>query len=218
MPCLAAFSPTFFLRAPLWPLPFSAPRSLDRTLLTVGVVLPFDTRSSGVASPAPRPPIRPSACASSSSCSCCSRYLARRCKASRPSGTRGGGDRLVFGAFHSTDEVTGGGIRGDGGELYSGSSCSRACGSSKDFLNRGGGENEPRTELKIDIVMNHDLAAWPVKLLSKRWRQVFVHVISLVPRACERVMRAQSALSQPRHSEQLGQRDRQRRCARQSSV
>jgi hypothetical protein len=29
---------------------------------------------------------------------------------------RGGGDRLDLGAFQRTEEVTGGGIRGDGGE------------------------------------------------------------------------------------------------------
>jgi hypothetical protein len=37
------------------------------------------------------------------------------------------------------------------GELYRGNSWSRACGSSNDFLNLGGGESEPRTELKMDM-------------------------------------------------------------------
>jgi hypothetical protein len=65
---------------------------------------------------------------------------------------RGGGDRLVFGAPQSTEEVTGGGMRGDGGELYLGSSWSRACGSSKDLRNLGGGENDPSTEFSNDML------------------------------------------------------------------
>lgn len=65
---------------------------------------------------------------------------------------RGGGDKLVFGALHSTDDVTGRGMRGDGGELYAGSSWSRVCGSSKDLRNFGGGENEPSTELNNDMI------------------------------------------------------------------
>jgi hypothetical protein len=46
-------------------------------------------------------------------------------------------------------------MRGEGGELYSGSSWSRACGSSNDRRNVGGGESEPSTELNIDITMLH---------------------------------------------------------------
>lgn len=72
---------------------------------------------------------------------------------STSSGTRGAGEMLVLGALHISDEVIGGGIR-VGGELQYGSSWSRACGSSKDFLNfdGGGGENDPRTEFIKDML------------------------------------------------------------------
>lgn len=62
---------------------------------------------------------------------------------------------FAFGAVHSIEDVTGGGIRGGDEELYDGSSCSCACGSSKDFLNPDGGESEPSTEFKIDIMLGH---------------------------------------------------------------
>jgi hypothetical protein len=46
-------------------------------------------------------------------------------------------------------------MRGEGGELYKGSSWSRACGSSNDLRNLGGGDSEPSTELNIDMVIKH---------------------------------------------------------------
>lgn len=70
---------------------------------------------------------------------------------------RGGGDMPVFGATHKTDAVTGGGMRGDGEELYRGSSWSRACGSSKDRRNLGGGDSDPITELKMDMAEHQEV-------------------------------------------------------------
>lgn len=65
---------------------------------------------------------------------------------------------VVLGVVHNTDDVTGGGTRCDGGELYCGSSWSRACGSSKDLRNFGGGESEPRTEFNSDMMGWHTAA------------------------------------------------------------
>jgi hypothetical protein len=53
-------------------------------------------------------------------------------------------------------------MRGEGGELYNGSSWSRACGSSKDLRNAGGGDSEPSTELSIDIVIHLSYTAGEV--------------------------------------------------------
>jgi hypothetical protein len=44
-------------------------------------------------------------------------------------------------------------MRGDSGGLYKGSSWSRACASSKDLRNFGGGENDPSTEFSNDMVV-----------------------------------------------------------------
>jgi hypothetical protein len=65
-------------------------------------------------------------------------------------------------------EAIGGGTRGDKGEeLYRGSSCSRSWGSSNELWNVG--DNEPRIELKIDIMAVELRTREPTPKAAQSW-------------------------------------------------
>jgi hypothetical protein len=67
-------------------------------------------------------------------------------------------------------------MRGDGGEPYDGSSWSRACGSSKELRNLGGGDSEPSTELNNDIVASLQQYSRRLKVRTRQLRGVVVCV------------------------------------------